>query len=501
MSADLHPTFLSEYGSKTGQTIFDKSKTGTVGVTLPDWDVPAAELPPAELLDDELVGLPEVDEPTILRHNVGLSNLNYSIESGMYPLGSCTMKYNPRIHEEALRYFLDLHPEQPVETIQGTLQMLYELQGYMASILGLRAATLTPMAGAHGELAGILMIKAYHVSRGEGGRRRKVLVPDSAHGTNPATAAMAGYQVVPVKSRKEDGNMDRDDFRSKLGPDVAGAMITQPSTLGLFDTGIEEVAELLHKNGSLLYGDGANMNALLAKVTLGSLGFDVVHINTHKALTTPHGGGGPGAGPVAVSEALMPFLPTPTIIEENGRYDFKRPEQTIGRLGTWYGNVGVLLRAYSYIRTMGEEGLRAVSENAVLNANYLKFLLAPDFDIQYGAQREAIMHEVVISGTRQKKEGQVTTLSIAKRLIDYGYHPPTIYFPLITEEGMMVEPTETENRESLDRFGAAMRAIAREVRENPEVFATAPHNTPVGRLDEAKAARKPILRWRPSQSE
>lgn len=481
-----------------GRLLFDMSVPGRRGVNLPDVDVPLSDLPPADLLRDEL-RLPEVGELDAIRYFTHLSHLNYSVESGMYPLGSCTMKYNPKINEvaAAMPGFAWTHPEQPEETVQGNLQLLHELQGYLAAITGLPAVALTPMAGAHGELTGILIIKAYHASRGEGERRRKVLVPDSAHGTNPATAAMAGYQVVPVRS-DADGNTDHEHLRSLLGDDVAGMMLTQPNTLGLFDSRIIEIADLLHQHGALLYGDGANMNALVGRVRPGDLGFDVMHLNLHKTFSTPHGGGGPGAGPVAVTEVLREFLPYP-IVERgeagekgDAAYRFARPAQTIGRMGSFYGNFGILVRAYTYIRALGAEGLREVSGTAVLNANYLRVNLVEDYAIKHN---RTCMHEVVLQGTRQKARG-ANTLAVAKRLIDYGFHPPTIYFPLIVEEALMVEPTETETRESLDSFIAAMKSIAREVQEQPEVVTSAPHSTPVGRLDEATAARKPYLRWR-----
>ncbi|MBI4498645.1 MAG: aminomethyl-transferring glycine dehydrogenase subunit GcvPB, partial [Chloroflexi bacterium] len=381
------------------------------------------------------------------------------------------------------------------ETVQGNLQVLHELQTFLTEITGMDAAALSPLAGAHGELTGILLIKAYHAGRGEAAQRRKVLVPDSAHGTNPATAALAGYQVVAVRS-DANGNTDLDHLRSLVGEDVAGMMLTQPNTLGLFDTNILPIAELLHQHGALLYGDGANMNALLGRAKPGDLGFDVMHLNLHKTFSTPHGGGGPGAGPVCVKAHLAPFLPFPLVVQEEDAYRFARPEHTIGRMGGWYGNFGVLLRAYTYIRTLGPEGCRSVSENAVLNANYLRVHLQQDYQLRY---HRPCMHEVVLSGVRQKARG-VNTLAIAKRLIDYGFHPPTIYFPLIVEEALMIEPTETESKESLDAFIAAMRAIAREAAENPEAVLTAPHTTPVRKLDEAGAARNPRLRWQPGQS-
>lgn len=485
---------------QAGRTIFEKSVAGRRSSVLPPLDVPKTELP-VHLLRKSVLHLPEVSEPDLMRHFLGLTRRNFSIGSGMYPLGSCTMKYNPRRHEAvvAMEGFADIHPAQPVDTIQGWLEALYHLQGFLAEISGLRAVSLAPMAGAHGEYAGIAMVRAFHRNNGEDDQRRKVLIPDSAHGTNPATAAMAGYEVVQVRSNSK-GDVDQAHLNSLLGENVAAMMLTYPSTLGLPDGGILEIAAKLHGVGALLYGDGANMNALLGIVRPGELGVDVIHMNTHKSAATPHGGGGPGAGPVMASEALAQFLPDPVIHWDANyaRYDFFRPEKSIGRLGTWYGNTAVLLRAYAYILSLGSKGLRAVSENAVLNANYVKVLLQDVFNIKYGRERSC-MHEVVIDGTRQKPAG-VSTMDIAKRLIDLGFHPPTVYFPLIVDGAMMVEPTETESKETLDAFVAAMRAIAREAEETPELLHSAPHYTPVGRLDEAQAARKPVLRWRPPEA-
>lgn len=498
----LNPDFARGM-PKQGATAFDVSTPGREGIIVRDPTVPRFSLPPAELLRDQEVVLPQLSEPEVVRHYTRLSQQNYSIGTGDgYPLGSCTMKYNPRRHEEitAIAEFAQAHPEQPMETIQGTLFVMHELQTFLSKITGMHAATIAPMGGAHGELTGVTIISAYHKKNGEGDRRRIMLVPDSAHGTNPASATMAGYEVVEVKSGK-DGNVDMNDFRSKMNERVAGMMITQPNTLGLFDTNIFQVAGELHENGALLYGDGANMNALLLIARPGDMGIDVMHINTHKALTTPHGGGGPGAGPVMVTEELADFLPTP-IVEKNletGNYQFATPKYSIGRISGGPGNVAVLLRAYSYIRTMGEEGLRQVSENAVLNANYLRALLKGVYPMQYGNDRSAIMHELVVQGTPFKSSLlQKPTIDIAKRMIDYGFHPPTVYFPLIESDAMMIEPTETESREGIKRLADAMLAIAEEARKNPELLHEAPHFTPVRRLDETEAARHPKLRWRPS---
>ncbi|MBI2886344.1 MAG: aminomethyl-transferring glycine dehydrogenase subunit GcvPB [Chloroflexi bacterium] len=481
----------------TGRLLFDMSVPGRRAALLPPCDVLPSPLPPAALLREELT-LPEVSEVEVVRYFTHLSTLNYSVETGMYPLGSCTMKYNPKRQEDIARLpgFSWAHPLAPAETVQGALQVLYELQGYLGEITGMAGVSLAPMAGAHGELAGILMVRAYHQSRADLGRR-KVLVPDSAHGTNPATAAMAGYEVVAIPSDQR-GNCDLEHLRAALGPDVAALMLTQPNTLGLFDTHILEIAAELHRHGALLYGDGANMNALLGRAKPGDMGFDVIHLNLHKTFSTPHGGGGPGAGPVCVKPHLADFLPTPVVAlagEGASAYRFSAPSQTIGRMGGFHGNFGVLLRAYAYIRTLGPEGLREVTDNAVLNANYVRAQLTDLYAIKYD---RTCMHEVVLAGTRQKAQG-ANTLAIAKRLIDYGFHPPTIYFPLIVEEALMIEPTETESRQTLDAFVAALRAIAREAEEDPELLRTAPHFTPVGRLDEATAARRPYLRWKQPQ--
>ena len=488
------PTGSQEHAR--GRLIFDMGSPGRRATEMPACDVPPAPLPPASLLRVGLT-LPEVSEVELVRYFTHLSRLNYSIESGMYPLGSCTMKYNPKRHEDIARMpgFSWIHPLAAEETVQGALQVLHELQGFLAEITGMAGVALTPMAGAHGELTGILMIRAYHQSRGDLARRR-MLVPDSAHGTNPATAAMAGYEVVAIRS-DEKGNCDMDHLRSVVGPDVAGMMLTQPNTLGLFDAHILQIAEELHKHGALLYGDGANMNALLGRTKPGAMGFDVLHLNLHKTFSTPHGGGGPGAGPVCVKPALVDFLPAPVVARagagQRQAYRMATPPRSIGRVGGFFGNFGVLLRAYAYIRTLGPDGLKEVTDNAVLNANYLRHKLADVYALKYN---RPCMHEVVLAGTKQKAKG-VNTLAIAKRLIDYGFHPPTVYFPLIVEEALMIEPTETESRETLDAFVAALRAIAREAEEDPEVVRSAPHFTPVGRLDEATAARKPYLRWKP----
>ncbi len=484
-----HQTTRATPGTGAG-LMFDRSRPGRRGVLLPALDVPPADLPDARFLRDELV-LPEMSQNDIIRYFLGLSRLNYSVDTGFYPLGSCTMKYNPKVNEDVSRLpgFAHAHPHQQEETAQGALELLYELQNALAEITGMDAVGLAPAAGAQGELSGILMIKAFHHDRGDTARR-KVLVPDSAHGTNPATAAMAGFEVVSVPS-DEQGNTDLSFLSANLDETVAAMMLTLPSTLGLFDPNIGEIARLIHKRGALLYGDGANQNAFLGQARFGDMGFDVVHLNLHKTFSTPHGGGGPGAGPVCVKSHLSPYLPAPVVLHTDGVYHFARPEKSIGRTMAFHGNFGVLVRALTYIKSLGGEGLRAVSENAVLNANYVQARLRPVYKLAF---ERSCMHEVVLSGSRQKQRG-VKTLDIAKRLIDYGFHPPTIYFPLIVDEAMMVEPTETEGIEALDAFCEAMLAIDRESAEQPEMVMGAPYNAPLRRLDEATAARKPVLRW------
>jgi len=479
---------------------FDLSRPGRIACALPELDVPAATLPPASALRRDADGrglrLPELSQPDLVRYFTRLSQRNYGVDTTFYPLGSCTMKHNPRVHEDIARLpgFAGLHPHQR-ETAQGALALMFDLQRLLAEITGMDAVSLAPAAGAHGELTGILMVRAYHEHRGDGGRRR-VLVPDTAHGTNPATAAMSGYEVLSVPSCV-DGNMNLDALAAALDDSVAALMLTLPNTLGLFDPQILRIAEMVHRAGALLYGDGANLNALLGRVKPGDLGFDVVHLNLHKTFSTPHGGGGPGSGPVAVREPLAPFLPAPVVRRREGEGDYAlaTPERSIGRMGLFHGNFGVMVRAYAYIRSLGAAGLREVSDNAVLNANYVRARLREAYRLPYD---RTCMHEVVFSGSRQKAKG-VKTLDIAKRLIDYGFHPPTIYFPLMVDEAMLIEPTETESKETLDAFCDAMLAIAREVEEEPEVVRSAPQRAPLGRLDEATAARKPVLRWRPRE--
>ncbi len=471
----------------------DASQPGRVGSTLPELDVPVARLPRKGLLRSDLP-LPEVSEPEVIRYFTYLSDLNFGVDSGFYPLGSCTMKYNPKRHEDIARLpgWSQVHPLQPEATVQGALQLMFELQQMLQEVTGLAACTLAPAAGAQGELTGMMVARAHHLSR-EDTARRVVLVPDAAHGTNPASAAMCGFTVTSVPSDAQ-GNVDLGALGRLMTPEVAAIMLTMPSTLGLFDPNILQICELVHRRGGLVYGDGANMNALLGQVKLGELGFDIVHLNLHKTFSSPHGGGGPGAGPVCVSRALASFLPAPVVEQANGRYRLATPEHSVGKLSAFHGNFGVLLRAYCYIRTLGEAGLRQVSQDAVLNANYLRSELQASYDVAYN---RVCLHEVVLSAHRQKAQG-VRALDIAKRLIDYGFHPPTMYFPLVVDEALMIEPTETEDLETLDAFVAAMRAIAQEAESNPDIVRSAPHDTPNTRMDEARAARQPDLRWRPT---
>jgi glycine dehydrogenase subunit 2 len=445
--------------------------------------------------------LPEVSEPELVRHYVNLSQLNHAVDTGFYPLGSCTMKYNPKVDEWAARLpgFARAHPLAPDELVQGTLQLLWELEEALCAISGMRAVTLQPAAGAHGELTGALMIRAYHRDRGESDRI-EVLVPDSAHGTNPATASMAGLATVSIPSAP-DGGVDLDAFRAALGPRTAAVMITNPSTLGLFESRIGDLLAMVHEAGALAYMDGANLNAIMGRYRPGAAGFDVMHINTHKTFSTPHGGGGPGAGPVGVGDRLLPYLPAPRVLrEEGGSFRLERPGErpsSIGRLRSFVGSTGVLVRAYAYIRTHGGSGLSEVTDDAVLAANYLKRRLADSgaYDIPFPG---VCKHEFIASASTIKRETGVRTLDIAKRLLDHGFHAPTVYFPLTVDEGMLIEPTETESVETLDAFADALIAIAEEARSEPETVRGAPHTAPTRRLDEAAAARHPNLRWRPS---
>jgi glycine dehydrogenase subunit 2 len=475
--------------------IFEVSTPGRVGYSLPEMDVPELDinsLVPAGYLREEEPGLPEVSELDIMRHYTALSNRNHGLDSGFYPLGSCTMKYNPKINENVARFngFAHLHPLQDESTVQGALELLYDLQQHLVEITGMDEVTLQPAAGAHGEWTGLMLIRAFHEANGDM-NRTKVIVPDSAHGTNPASAAIAGFDIITVKST-EKGFVDLEDLKRVVGDDTAALMLTNPNTVGLFEENILEVAEIIHAAGGKVYYDGANLNAVMSKARPGDMGFDVVHLNLHKTFTGPHGGGGPGSGPVGVKADLIPFLPKPVITKSGDEYvlDYNRP-QSIGRVKPYYGNFGINVRAYTYIRSMGPKGLREVTEYAVLNANYMMRRLQAHYDLPFD---QHCKHEFVLSGKRQKKLG-VRTLDVAKRLLDFGYHPPTIYFPLIVEECIMIEPTETESKETLDSFCDIMIKIAKEAEENPEVVQEAPHSTVVGRLDETTAARKPILRY------
>jgi glycine dehydrogenase subunit 2 len=456
--------------------------------------VPASPLPENLIRQD--LPLPEMAEIDVVRYFTRLSQLNYGVDIGFYPLGSCTMKYNPKINEEIARLpgFAHLHPLQPIETTQGALAIMYQLQEWLKEIGGFAGVSLQPAAGAHGELTGVLIIRAYHRSR-EDYKRTKILIPDSAHGTNPATSAMSGMRVVELRS-DERGNVDLEALKAECDDTLAGLMLTNPNTLGLFDENVEEVIRLVHEAGGLVYGDGANLNALLGISRPGDLGMDVLHFNLHKTFSTPHGGGGPGSGPVGVAEHLVDFLPDPIvgIVEEGDEvipplYGFVTPSKTIGRVKAFQGHFGMVVRAYTYIRVHGPDGLRKVSEYAVLNANYLLARLRNTYHVPYD---RVCMHEFVVEG-RWQDAPDIHALDIAKRLMDFGFHPPTNYFPLIVHEALMIEPTETESKETLDAFADAMIKIAEEARQDPEVLHTAPHNTPYGRLDEVKAAKELVL--------
>ncbi len=484
--------------------IFEKGAPGRRAASLAAMDVPTEaleDLIPANLLRAVPAPLPEVSEIEVVRHYTHLSQRNFSVDTGFYPLGSCTMKYNPKLNEDmaVLPGFAHIHPLQPVETAQGAIQLIYELEQYLAEIAGMARVTLQPSAGAHGELTGLMLIKAYHQSQGEG-HRNLVLIPDNAHGTNPASATLADYRSVEVKSDTRTGGIDMEHLKALLGANgasVAAIMMTNPNTLGLFDVNIAEIARMVHEVGGQLYYDGANANAVLGITRPGDMGFDVVHFNLHKTCSTPHGGGGPGAGPIGVKEHLVPFLPGPLPAKGEQGYSWQDPgPQSIGKVRANMGNFGVLVRAYTYIRTHGPDGLRHVSESAILNANYLKHEISPDYEIAYPL---ICQHEFVATAERYKDEHGVTALDIAKRLLDFGMYAPTVYFPLIVHEALMIEPTETETRETLDYFVSVMHQIAEEARTNPEIVRSAPHTTVVGRLDQALAARKPNLRWQSGQ--
>lgn len=481
-----------------GTLIFELSKPGRKGYSLPKnelSDYSIAQLP-ENLLRQEAPALPEVDELTVVRHYTNMSNNNFGVDTGFYPLGSCTMKYNPKINEEMAAHpqFTALHPLQNVETVQGALAAYYQLQRSLSEIAGMAEFTLNPFAGAHGELTGLMVIRRYHESRGDA-KRTKIIVPDSAHGTNPASAAVCGLDVVEVKS-KPDGRVDVEDLKPLLDDTIAGMMMTNPNTLGLFENNIAEIAKLVHDCGGLMYYDGANLNPMLGKCRPGDIGFDVMHINLHKTFSTPHGGGGPGSGPIGVREGLEQFLPNPRVtceFDEDGMVDYKieMGEESLGCISGFLGNFGVMMRALAYIVTLGSDNLKWVGPLATLNANYIKESLKDCYELPVEG---VCKHEFVFDGLKDKSTG-VTTLDVAKRLLDYGYHAPTIYFPLLFHQALMIEPTESESKETLDGFIAVMRKIAQEAAENPELVKTAPHSTPVHRLDDTKAALKQIVTW------
>jgi len=475
--------------------VFEKSAPGKRGYKLPPLDVPEVDVKAVlgEAYRETPAGLPELSEIEIIRHFTRLSTWNYAIDLGMYPLGSCTMKYNPRVNEFVARIegLAEAHPYRPESLAQGILEVIDLLQRCLIEITGMETITLQPAAGAHGEFTGILLVRAWHESRGNA--RRKIIIPDSAHGTNPATAAICGYQVENLKSNAQ-GGIDLEALERQVDEDTAALMLTNPSTLGVFENEIHKIADILHAKGALLYMDGANMNALVGKVRPGDFGVDVMHLNLHKTFSTPHGGGGPGSGPVACKKFLEPFLPTPVLVKKDGElhWEYNRP-QSVGRVRAFYGNTGMFIRALAYILANGPDGLRQTTEDAVLNANYIRKNLEDLYDLPY---KTPSMHEVVFSDKRQAAKG-VKTGDIAKRLIDYGFHPYTVSFPLIVHGALMIEPTESESLEELDLFIEAMRSIAKEVEETPELVKSAPHSTRISRLDEVQAARKPLLRWRP----
>jgi glycine dehydrogenase subunit 2 len=473
--------------------LFETGSPGRSGFYWPpDEGKGCAHIPSAWLRED-IAGFPELGELEVLRHFTRLSQRNFSIEGQFYPLGSCTMKYNPKINEVVARLpgFALIHPYAPAELLQGAMELLYELEKMLAEISGMDHISLQPSAGAQGELTGLMLIRAYLAERGN--PRTKIIVPDTAHGTNPASSTLCGYEVIQVPSNAQ-GVIDAATVQKVMNEDVAAVMITNPNTLGLFEQNIEAVAEVVHANGGLVYLDGANLNALMGIAKPGDMGVDVLHVNLHKTFSTPHGGGGPGAGPVAVKERLCDYLPVPRIVKQGDRFDWlETSPKTIGRVRSFFGNFGVLVRAYTYILSLGGDGLEEASRMALLNANYLRKQLEKHYQIAYN---EPCMHECIFTDRLQHKNG-VSTLDIAKRLLDYGFHPPTIYFPLVVSGALMIEPTESETPETLDGFVEAMLAIAEEAKERPEIVKTAPHSTPVGRLDEARAARKPVLRWEP----
>src|SRR4051794_30544252 len=477
-------------------TIFERSHPGRRAFVAPELDVPRDEdALPERFRRAEPPRLPEIAEPEIVRHYTRLSRRNFHLDEGFYPLGSCTMKHNPKLHERvaALPGHARLHPLQAPERAQGALQLMYELQGALAEIAGLPHVSLQPSAGSQGELAGVLLTRAYHEARGE--HRHKVLTPDTAHGTNPATVSMAGYEVVKLGT-DERGGVDLDDLRANVDDDVACLMLTNPNTLGVFDSNIEEIARIVHEVGATLYYDGANINAVMGRARPGDMGFDIVHYNLHKTFTQPHGGGGPGAGPIAVSERIEPFLPRPQVVKRDGAFDldFDRP-QSIGRVRGFQGNFGVFVRSYAYILSLGADGLADVSDTAVLNANYLMARLRELCGEHLPAAYDrTCMHEFVLTGGPMKRNLGIRTLDLAKRLLDHDFHPPTVYFPLLVDEALLIEPTETETRETLDAFAETVAKILREAEQDPSIAREAPYDTPVRRLDEAAAAKRPVIR-------
>ena len=479
------------------RVIFEKSVKGRMGVALPKSDVPEISLADSispELLRKSPAKLPEVSEPQVVRHYVNLSIKNHHVDKDFYPLGSCTMKYNPKINDAlaSLSGFANIHPHQPVENIQGALHIMFELEQMLLKITGMSEATLQPSAGSQGEFAGILIMKKYHEKNGE--KRKYIIIPETAHGTNPASVSLGGFTPREVESDNR-GRVDLEDLKSKLDHEVAGMMLTQPNTLGLFEDQIEEISEAVHNVGALMYMDGANMNAVVGLCKPADMGFDIIHINLHKTFSTPHGGGGPGSGPIAVVEKLAPFLPIPKLIkDENGKYNWTSEiSDSIGRLHTFFGNFGILVRAYVYIRMLGDDGLKSMTRNAIINANYLKNKLKDAYNIPF---TEGTLHEFVVSGDTQKAKG-VKALDIAKALLDYGFHAPTIYFPNNVPEAMMIEPTESETKATLDRFVEVMLEINDNINVNPDLVREAPIKTPVTRLDETKANRELDLRWTP----
>ena len=504
MSGEANNRMRDDQGQlKQEGLIFERGGAGRVGYSLPELDVPAVDPSAAwgeAQVRGEIPGFPEVSEIDVIRHFTRISQQNFGVESGLFPLGSCTMKYNPKVNERLARLpgFANAHPYMPAPVTQGALELMRRLESALAGITGMDRVTLQPAAGAQGELTGVMMIAAYHASRGDT-TRRKVLIPDSAHGTNPATASFCGFEPIEIPSNSR-GTTDIEALRAEADEHTAALMLTNPNTLGLFEDQMAEIAEIMHGCGAQIYCDGANLNAILGKTRPGDIGIDVFHINLHKTFTTPHGGGGPGGGPVGVREHLVPFLPRPTVeaAADTGQayLDWDRPE-SIGKVQGFYGNFGIMVRAYAYIRALGAVGLRQVAEDAVLNANYVQVRLKEHYHLP---QDRICMHEVIFSDKWQKSH-DVTAMDVCKRLMDYGYHPPTVYFPLVVPGALMIEPTESVSREDLDAFIAAMVAIAREAESDPERVRGAPHSTFVSRLDEARAARKPILRWHPEPAE